>query len=64
MAVQGRHKMYTGLSQMSLRPVLTAARVALHQGACSRGIQSGRERDGSQVHYQCWALFFLASLLR
>jgi hypothetical protein len=25
------------LSQMSLHPVLTAARVALHRGACSRG---------------------------
>jgi hypothetical protein len=45
--VQGRHKMYTGLGWMSLCPVLVAARVALHRGACSRGIQAGWERDGS-----------------
>jgi hypothetical protein len=47
--MQGRHKMYTGSGRTSLRPVLTTARVALHRGACSRGIQAGRERDGSQV---------------
>jgi hypothetical protein len=45
--VQGRHKMYTGSGQMSLCPMLAAAHVALHQSACSRGIQAGRERDGS-----------------
>jgi hypothetical protein len=28
---------------------MSSARVALHQSACSRGIQAGRERDGSQV---------------
>jgi hypothetical protein len=49
MAVQGGHKMYTGSGQTSLRPVLAAARVALHQGACSRRIQAGQGRDGSQV---------------
>jgi hypothetical protein len=43
------HKMYTGSGQTSLRLVLAAARVALHRGACSRGIQAVRERDGSQV---------------
>jgi hypothetical protein len=47
--VQGGHKMYTGSGWMSLRPVLTAACVALHRSACSRGIQAGRERDSSQV---------------
>jgi hypothetical protein len=47
--VQGEHKMYTGSGQTSLRPVLAAARVALHRSACSRGIQVGRERDDSQV---------------
>jgi hypothetical protein len=34
---------------MSLCPVLAPARVALHRSACSRGIQAGRERDGSPV---------------
>jgi hypothetical protein len=34
---------------MSLLPVLAAARVVLHRSACSRGIQAGREKDGSQV---------------
>jgi hypothetical protein len=47
--VQGGHKMYTGSGRTSLRPVLAAACVALHRGACSRGIQIGRERDGSQL---------------
>jgi hypothetical protein len=47
--VQGEHKMYTGSRRTSLRPVLTAAHVALHRSACRRGIQVGRERDGSQV---------------
>jgi hypothetical protein len=46
-SVQGGHKMYTGLGQTSLRLVLAAAHVALHQSACSRGIQADRERDGS-----------------
>jgi hypothetical protein len=41
--------MYIGLGRTSLRPVLAATCVALDQGACSRGIQAGRERDGSQV---------------
>jgi hypothetical protein len=36
--VQGEHKMYTGSGRMSLRLVLTAAHVALHRSACSRGI--------------------------
>jgi hypothetical protein len=49
MAMQGRHKMYTGLGRTSLRPVLAVARVALHRSACSRGLQAGREIDGSQV---------------
>jgi hypothetical protein len=47
--VQGGHKMYTGSGRASLRPVLAAARVALHRGASSRGIQVGQERDGSQL---------------
>jgi hypothetical protein len=47
--VQGRHKMYTSLGRTSLRLVLTVAHVALHRSACSRGIQAGRERDGSHV---------------
>jgi hypothetical protein len=47
--VQGGHKMYIGLGRTSLRLVLPASRVALHRGACSRGIQAGQERDGSQV---------------
>jgi hypothetical protein len=47
--VQGRHKMYTSLGRTSLLPVLVVACVALHRSACSRGIQAGRERDGSQV---------------
>jgi hypothetical protein len=47
--VQGGHKMYTGSGRMSLRPVLAAARVALHRSACSRGIQTSQERDGSHV---------------
>jgi hypothetical protein len=47
--VQGGHKMYAGSGRTSLRPVLAAARVALHRSACSRGIQAGRERDGSLV---------------
>jgi hypothetical protein len=38
--VQGGHKMYTGSGQMSLCPVLAAARVVLHQSACGRGIQA------------------------
>jgi hypothetical protein len=41
--------MYTGSSRTSLRPMLAAACVALHRGACSRGIQAGQKRDGSQV---------------
>jgi hypothetical protein len=49
MVVQGGHKMCTGLGRTSLCPVLAIARVALHRGACSRGIQAGQERDGSQV---------------
>jgi hypothetical protein len=47
--MQGGHKMYTGSGRMSLRSVLVAVRVAVHRGACSRGIQAGRERDGSKV---------------
>jgi hypothetical protein len=49
MAVQGGHKMYTGSGKTSLRPVLAAACVAIHRRTCSRGLQAGRERDGSQV---------------
>jgi hypothetical protein len=47
--VQDVHKMYTASGRTSLRPMLAAAHVALHQSACSRGIQAGRERDGSHV---------------
>jgi hypothetical protein len=50
MAVQDGHKMYIGSGRTSLYPVLAAARIALHRSACNRGLQAGRERDGSQVY--------------
>jgi hypothetical protein len=60
--VQGGHKMYTGSGQTSLRPVLAAARVALHRGACSRGIQAGRERDDSRVSVSvCVRVFWVCA---
>jgi hypothetical protein len=60
--VQGGHKMYTGSGRTSLRPVLTAARIALHRGACSSWIQAGRERDGSQVSVSgCVQVFWVCA---
>ena len=45
MVCKGEHRDYTGSGQASPTSSGEESRVALHRGACSRGLQARRERE-------------------